>query len=74
MKPSRTITLDLTHEVSAPAHSRKSGQLTVYAEESFASKTTTELVFRCSDLEGKDLFSKSVRVYFPLILPFLCSV
>ncbi|KAL0464035.1 UNVERIFIED_CONTAM: protein BONZAI 1 [Sesamum latifolium] len=59
-KSNRILTLDLAREeVSAPAHTRKSGQLTVYAEESVSSKTTAELILRCSDLESKDLFSKS---------------
>ncbi|KAK6127897.1 hypothetical protein DH2020_038326 [Rehmannia glutinosa] len=59
-KLNRTLTLDLAHEEgSIPAHIRKSGQLTIYAEESVASKTTAELMLRCSDLEAKDLFSKS---------------
>ncbi|GFQ06475.1 protein bonzai 1 [Phtheirospermum japonicum] len=56
-KLNRTLTLDLGHEEGS--HNRKSGQLMVYAEESVASKTTTELILRCSDLEAKDLFSKS---------------
>ncbi|KAK6127829.1 hypothetical protein DH2020_038431 [Rehmannia glutinosa] len=69
-KLNRTLTLDLAHEEgSIPAHIRKSGQLTVYAEESVASKTTAELMLRCSDLEAKDLFSKSVRA-LPLDLLF----
>ncbi|KAK6153867.1 hypothetical protein DH2020_013506 [Rehmannia glutinosa] len=69
-KLNRTLTLDLAHEEgSIPAHIRKSGQLTIYAEESVASKTTAELMLRCSDLEAKDLFSKSVRV-LPLDLLF----
>ncbi|KAL0397200.1 UNVERIFIED_CONTAM: protein BONZAI 1 [Sesamum calycinum] len=59
-KSNRILTLDLAHEgVSAPAHTRKSGQLMVYAEESVSSKTTAEMILRCSDLESKDLFSKS---------------
>ncbi|KAL8502210.1 hypothetical protein ACS0TY_021357 [Phlomoides rotata] len=59
-KSYRTLTLDLAREeVSALAHTRKCGQLTVYAEESVVSKTTAELILRCSDLEAKDLFSKS---------------
>ncbi|XP_042066007.1 protein BONZAI 1-like isoform X1 [Salvia splendens] len=52
----RTVTIDLTRE---EVSTRKCGQLTVYAEESVTSKTTVELVLRCSDLESKDLFSKS---------------
>ncbi|KAL2554837.1 DCD (Development and Cell Death) domain protein [Forsythia ovata] len=60
-KSNRSLSLDLGHgeAFSGPAHTRKFGQLTVYAEESVASKTTTELILRCSDLESKDLFSKS---------------
>ncbi|KAG6413230.1 hypothetical protein SASPL_125938 [Salvia splendens] len=67
----RTVTVDLAREeVSAPGHTRKCGQLTVYSEESVASKTTVELILRCSDLESKDLFSKSVGEFF-LLDPFL---
>ncbi|GER32440.1 calcium-dependent phospholipid-binding protein [Striga asiatica] len=59
-KSSRTLTLDLGHgDSSFPTHSQKFGQLTVYAEESVASKTTAELILRCADLEARDLFSKS---------------
>ncbi|KAK4485612.1 hypothetical protein RD792_008255, partial [Penstemon davidsonii] len=35
------------------------GTLTVRAEETVASKNAVEMTFRCSDLENKDLFSKS---------------
>lgn len=56
----KTLTLHLAREdVSAPTHARKCGQLTIYAEESVTSKTVVELILRCSDLESKDLFSKS---------------
>lgn len=60
-KRNRSLTLDLSHSQDSAGSTlpQKFGQLTVYAEESFTSKTTTELVFRCSDLESKDLFSKS---------------
>ncbi|KAI3455153.1 hypothetical protein Pfo_011816 [Paulownia fortunei] len=59
-KSNRMLTLDLAHEEdSGPADIRKYGQLTIYAEESAASKTTAELMLRCSNLESKDLFSKS---------------
>ncbi|KAH6829434.1 Calcium-dependent phospholipid-binding Copine family protein [Perilla frutescens var. hirtella] len=43
----------------SPAHTRYSGQLTGYAEESVVSETTVELILKCSDMESKDLFSKS---------------
>nr|GLL29326.1 protein BONZAI 1-like isoform X1 [Ipomoea trifida] len=58
-KSNRCLTLDLLHRSSGPSHSQKLGKLTVCAEESVASKTTIEFIFRCSDLESKDLFSKS---------------
>ena len=38
------------------------GTLTVHAEESVASRSVVEIMFRCSHLDSKDLFSKSVRV------------
>lgn len=56
------LTLDLVqHDENLKAtHPRSCGKLTVHAEESINSKITTELLLRCSDLENKDLFSKSV--------------
>ncbi|CAH9075844.1 unnamed protein product [Cuscuta epithymum] len=60
-KSNRCMTLDLSprEQPSVPMHSKELGKLTVCAEESVTSKTTTEFVFRCSDLESKDFFSKS---------------
>ncbi|KZV46470.1 protein BONZAI 1 [Dorcoceras hygrometricum] len=59
-KSNKTLTLDLRwKEIRSPTHEQRFGQLTIYAEEIVASKTTTELKLRCSDLESKDLFSKS---------------
>ncbi|CAH8381093.1 unnamed protein product [Eruca vesicaria subsp. sativa] len=54
-KSTRTITLDLKRSQTQPHH----GKLIVHVEECLASKITTEIVFRCSSLESKDLFSKS---------------
>ncbi|KAI8544103.1 hypothetical protein RHMOL_Rhmol08G0269400 [Rhododendron molle] len=56
-----SLTLDLVQEDESNGsnHSRNFGTLTVHAEESVISKTRTEFIFRCSDLESKDLFSKS---------------
>ncbi|GMH16704.1 hypothetical protein Nepgr_018545 [Nepenthes gracilis] len=51
----RSLTLDLVKHDDP----QNSGQLTVYAEESISSKTTTEIIIRCTELENKDLFSKS---------------
>lgn len=54
-KSTRSLTLKLEHR----EHSQKLGDITVHAEESVGSKTMAEMVFRCADLENKDLFSKS---------------
>lgn len=54
----RLLTLDLAQHDEA-AHPRSCGKLTVHAEESINSKITTEMIIRCSDLDNKDLFSKS---------------
>ncbi|XP_009780574.1 protein BONZAI 1-like [Nicotiana sylvestris] len=60
-KSGRSLTLDLVcgEQSSGQTHARKLGKLTVLAEESVSSKTTIELRLRCSELESKDLFSKS---------------
>ncbi|XP_073013238.1 protein BONZAI 1-like isoform X1 [Typha latifolia] len=59
-KSSRLLTLDLDHGESQGSHPKKFGKLTVHAEECVGSKTLVEMVLRCSDLENKDVFSKSV--------------
>lgn len=61
-KSNRSLTLDLVHreESNRSNRMRNHGKLTVHAEECISSKTTTEMILRCSDLEYKDLFSKSV--------------
>jgi hypothetical protein len=58
----RSLTIDLVHREESTGSNRGSnhGKLTVHAEECVSSKTTTEMIFRCSDLESKDLFSRSV--------------
>ncbi|KAJ0235287.1 Protein BONZAI 2 [Hirschfeldia incana] len=61
-KPNRTVALELTRKegvVAAQTQSQNNGKLIIHAEESLASKTTTEIVFRCLDLESMDNFSKS---------------
>lgn len=61
-RANRSLTLDLVdrEESTGSNRARKHGKLTVHAEECISSKTTTEIIFRCSDLESKDLFSRSV--------------
>uniref|UniRef100_A0A0E0NFM2 C2 domain-containing protein n=1 Tax=Oryza rufipogon TaxID=4529 RepID=A0A0E0NFM2_ORYRU len=58
-KQNRLLTLKLgvsEHNLPNPS---KFGELNVQAEESAGSKAIMEMVFRCSDLEIKDLLSKS---------------
>lgn len=65
-KSTRTITLELKRKEGFAAQTQPHhGKLIIHAEESLASKITTEIVFRCLSLESKDLFSKSVslRIY-----------
>uniref|UniRef100_A0A0E0K0E7 VWFA domain-containing protein n=1 Tax=Oryza punctata TaxID=4537 RepID=A0A0E0K0E7_ORYPU len=64
-KQNRLLTLKLgvsEHNLPNPS---KFGELNVQAEESAGSKAIMEMVFRCSDLEIKDLLSKSEN---PLII------
>ncbi|XP_077227378.1 protein BONZAI 1-like [Tasmannia lanceolata] len=58
-KSSRSLTLNLKHIEHKETHPSNLGELTVCAEECVGSKTTVEMILRCSDLENKDLFSKS---------------
>ncbi|KAJ4728889.1 Protein BONZAI like [Melia azedarach] len=60
-KKNRSLTLDLVHreESITPTHPQQRGKLSVHAEECINSKTTTELILRCSDLEYKDLFARN---------------
>ncbi|KAF7834030.1 protein BONZAI 1-like isoform X1 [Senna tora] len=59
-KSDRSLTLDLHRDdATRPAHSQNCGKLLVRAEECVNSKTSIEMTFRCSDLDNKDLFSKS---------------
>ncbi|PON73991.1 Protein BONZAI [Parasponia andersonii] len=57
-KQSRSLTLNL-HSKNRPGVSTNLGTLTVHAEETVASRSVVDVVFRCSKLENKELFSKS---------------
>ena len=56
-KQSRSLTLCLK---DGHGGSTNLGSLTVRAEETVASRSVIELVLRCSHLDNKDVFSKSV--------------
>ncbi|CAA7026912.1 unnamed protein product [Microthlaspi erraticum] len=60
-KSNRTVALELMRKEGNAAQTQPQnwGKLIVHGEESLASKTTTEIVFRCSNLESMDHFSKS---------------
>lgn len=57
----RSLTLPL-RERNEHGGMKNMGTLTIHGEETMASRTVVELVFRCSDLDNKELFSKSVCV------------
>ncbi|XP_057963008.1 protein BONZAI 3 [Malania oleifera] len=55
---SQSLTLSL-HNRNGHRGLKNLGTLTVHAEETVASKNAVEMTLRCSNLENKDLFSKS---------------
>ncbi|XP_039043573.1 protein BONZAI 3 [Hibiscus syriacus] len=57
-KRNRSLTLNL-HGKNGPGGSRNFGTLTLYAEETFLSRMVVETKLRCSQLDNKDMFSKS---------------
>ncbi|RWR94707.1 protein BONZAI 3 [Cinnamomum micranthum f. kanehirae] len=57
-KHSKSLTLNL-RERNEHRGMKNLGTFTIKSEETMASRTVVELVFRCSDLDNKDLFSKS---------------
>ncbi|RYR02920.1 hypothetical protein Ahy_B06g081750 isoform B [Arachis hypogaea] len=60
IKSDRSLALELHREDPIRSmHSQNCRKLLVHAEECVGSKTTVEMIFRCSDLENRDLFSKS---------------
>lgn len=59
-KRNRSLTLDLHNRND---HVLKNlGKLTVLAEETVTSRTAVEMTLQCTNLENKDLFSKSVCI------------
>lgn len=79
-KQSRSLTLNL-HNKNGRGGLKNLGTLTVHAEETMASKSVVEIKFRCSHLENKDIFSKSVCImkltvsgYFYLRILFILVI
>ena len=63
-KPSRSLSLRLKNK-SRHDVLRNLGEITVHAEETVASRSAVEMVLRCTHLDNKDFFSKSVCILFP---------
>ncbi|XP_027351006.1 protein BONZAI 3 [Abrus precatorius] len=57
-KQSRSLTLRLQNK-SGRGGLRNLGAITVHAEETVAARSAVEMILRCSDLDNKDVFSKS---------------
>ncbi|KAI3898398.1 hypothetical protein MKX03_007912 [Papaver bracteatum] len=57
-KQNKSLTLKLTVR-NGKGVMRNQGTLTVFAEETITSRQAVEMVFHCSKLDNKDLFSKS---------------
>ncbi|XP_061348498.1 protein BONZAI 3-like [Gastrolobium bilobum] len=57
-KPGRSLTLRLQNKRENGVI-RNLGTITVHAEETVAARSAVEIIFRCSRLDNKDIFSKS---------------
>lgn len=64
-KQSRSVTLRLQNRTGRGGLIRNLGEITVHAEETAAAKSAVEMIFRCSHLDNKDVFSKSVYIQYP---------
>jgi len=63
-KPSRSLTLKL--QSNRENHARRNlGTITIHAEETITSRSAVEIIFCCSRLDNKDIFSKSVHIQYP---------
>ncbi|WKA10962.1 hypothetical protein VitviT2T_028502 [Vitis vinifera] len=57
-KQGQNLTLDF-HNINGNRGLKNLGKLTVHAEETIASRNAIDVIFHCSHLENKNLFSKS---------------
>lgn len=55
----RDCSLTLSLQNPSVSSGQRLGSITVRAEETFVSRVAVEMIFRCIDLENKDIFSKS---------------
>jgi hypothetical protein len=63
-KQNRSLSLKLQSKNGINAQ-KNLGTITIRAEETVASRSVVEIIFRCSHLDNKDKFSKSVRIQYP---------
>jgi hypothetical protein len=61
-KQNRSLSLKLQSKNGINAQ-KNLGTITIRAEETVASRSVVEIIFRCSNLDNKDIFSKSVSKY-----------
>jgi len=62
-KQSRSLTLRLQNK-GGNTSERNQGAITIHAEETVAAKNAVDIIFRCSHLDNKDIFSKSVHIQY----------
>ena len=70
-KRNRSLTLNL-HSKNGPGGFKNFGTLTVHAEETFSSRMVVEIKLRCSQLDNKDMFSKSVCTHDATSFVYAC--
>jgi hypothetical protein len=61
-KQNRSLSLKLQSK-NGNNSQKNLGTITIRAEETVASRSVVEIIFRCSNLDNKDIFSKSVSKY-----------
>lgn len=69
-KQNRSLTLKLQSKRENIVQ-RNLGSVTIHAEETVASRNVVKISFRCSRLDNKDVFSKSVQIQYPATYLFM---
>lgn len=62
-KQSRSLTIRLQNKGGNISQINQ-GAITIHAEETVAAKNAVDIIFRCSHLDNKDIFSKSVHIQY----------
>lgn len=69
-KQNRSLTLKLQGKRESVVQ-RNLGTVTIHAEETVASRNVVQISFRCSRLDNKDVFSKSVQIQYSATYLFM---